>query len=62
MGEGSGPPSDHRSSGLIAPVWHTVLLVSIFLVLTMARYSNGTRNLPPARCSNIRMSFRSIFR
>ena len=35
-GEGSGPPSDHRSSGLIAPVWHTVLLVSIFLGLTIA--------------------------
>jgi CAAX protease family protein len=36
MGEGSGPPSDHGSSCLVAPVWHTVLLVSIFLGLTIA--------------------------
>jgi len=36
MKEGSDPPFDHRSSDLIAPVWHTVLLVSIFLGLTIA--------------------------
>lgn len=36
MTEVSDPPSGHRSSDLIAPVWHTVLLVSIFLGLTVA--------------------------
>jgi membrane protease YdiL (CAAX protease family) len=36
MTGGSDPPSGDRSSDLIAPVWHTVLLVSIFLGLTIA--------------------------
>lgn len=36
MTEGSDSSSGQRSSDLIAPVWHTVLLVSIFLGLTIA--------------------------
>lgn len=36
MTEGSDPASRPRSGDLIAPVWHTVLLVSIFLGLTIA--------------------------
>lgn len=36
MTEGSDPASGRRSGDLIAPVWHTVLLVSIFLGLTIA--------------------------
>lgn len=36
MTEGLEPPSGPKSGGLIAPVWHTVLLVSIFLGISIA--------------------------
>ncbi len=36
MAEDSVSASGHRSGRLIAPVWHTVLLVAIFLGLTIA--------------------------
>jgi len=36
MRAGSDPASGRRSGDLIAPVWHTVLLVSIFLGVTIA--------------------------
>ena len=36
MTEVADTPSGHRSGDLIAPVWHTALLVSIFLGLTIA--------------------------
>jgi len=36
MTEGSDPPFGPKRGGLVAPVWHTVLLVSIFLGITIA--------------------------
>jgi hypothetical protein len=37
MTEGSDLPFGPKRGGLVAPVWHTVLLVSIFLGITIAR-------------------------
>jgi uncharacterized protein len=36
MTEGSDPPFAPKTGGLVAPVWHTLLLVSIFLGITIA--------------------------
>jgi len=36
MTEGSDPPFGPKRGDLVAPVWHTVLLVSIFLGITIA--------------------------